>query len=424
MEYLICIGFTIALYIRTLSYGYVVDDLQQYVLCQTYYKDTHYLMTDPLRRIWKVIYGAGLFKRAYSDHLFTLALTATITCLIYALFNNIWIALLWCAHPMHNQINIWLNGRRYQVSIILGLVSCLLPALGFVTYPLAVFFHPISIPFIFIATVFKSPLCLLWVIPALLNYKWIKKWIVSRFNIQNFKEYKEFKVEKIVLAVKCIGQYILSFLIPKGFTMYHPTLWGISQLKGNKYRAYKINLDFFISLGVILLTLALPIFVDRSLIVGAFLAILALSQWSNLIITPVQIWAQRYSGVANIMFLWTLINMIDYLPTFYSAPVKCILLTAYVVITLKDMPMYRDVYSFMEYHTTLQPFNQNAHWYAMKSYDNNEQLYLSEKNNDMALINAMNSMATGMKWTIRNNNNDFIGQYLEQKVNHFLGRKK
>jgi hypothetical protein len=101
--------FNILLYWRTISYGYVIDDIdwQRIIRPCLSNKDI-----TPPNRIMYAIYGS-LPIPVYLDHAITLTLHI-ITVLLISAISPI-AALLFSAHPCNHQTAVWLNGRRYSV---------------------------------------------------------------------------------------------------------------------------------------------------------------------------------------------------------------------------------------------------------------------------------------------------------------------
>jgi len=412
MNYLLIIGFVWALYVKSIWYGYVVDDNNSSISAQKCLHATRMSW----KKVSKIINGAGLFKNTKLDHAFTILLTSIVSCLIYLCWGNIWLALLYACHPMNNQTTLWLNGRRYQLSLILGLLSYKLPILGFVGYPLALWVHPISAPFIILTGIFVTPLAYLWAIPGVFALPKLNRWLQGRWKIQNFELYKRFNEGKPVLATKCLGDYFVKSLFPRGFTMYHPTIWGVAELEGNRLRAYAENLHLYLSIALIASVGFLCAYLGGMAQMGFIIAVVGLIPWIGLWINPTQLWAERYATLSNIGFCMMLIAFADATP--FGAICKLSLILWFSIIVLKDMEMYRDVFSFFFKHFIDQPHNQNAAYFGTTGFNNYARDHKKAGNPNDVKIFASASMCSGLLWCMRNKKadliHDFAGKMLAQ----------
>jgi hypothetical protein len=413
MEYLLIIAVVFGIYSRSINHGYVVDDDKSYVCTQGLLR---YLAGGAYsKEHWTALfYGAGLFKDRVHDNLFRITLTATIACLIYSCFGNIWVALLWAIHPMNNQLTLWLNGRRYQVSLILGLLAYKFPIAGLFLYPMAVYVHPISLPFLPITALFVTPVAIAWALPAVFAMPRLLAWIKQRWMIQNFPLYKSFNWGKPVMAVKCLSEYAICALFTPKMTMYHPKLWGIAELEGNRQRAYALNPVFWLSIALLSLLGYVGWFIGGSCLKGAVIAFLGvlplLGFWKN----PTQIWAQRYASLAMIGFMMYVVGIAEF--TGYHTNVLIPILVWYLTITMNSMNMYKDLYGFFWHHFIHYPNNQNAHWFGAVGFNNYAQAALkSKKFNDTAMYSS-HSMAASLLWCMRNQTPDLIHNFASKQL--------
>ena len=124
---LILIGIVVATYLPTIKFSVIVDDIKHYEKIQ---KGLFGTLKDNFRlgNLISRLYGGGTFytnkykHNTEIDHAFTIFLHAVVCVLIYlALGKNeisFWAAALYSVNNVNNQTSIWLNGRRYCMSII------------------------------------------------------------------------------------------------------------------------------------------------------------------------------------------------------------------------------------------------------------------------------------------------------------------
>lgn len=413
MDYLILVSIVLVMYWKTLWFGLTVDDPQAYKRAQTRKQQ---LFKEPRHVpgfIWDILYGAGLFNNTKYDHLMTICLTATIVCLLHTCFGSIWLALLYAVHPVNNQTNVWLNGRRYQISMIFALLAYKFVLAGVVFYPIAVWFHPVALPMVFIAIMFKSVKAAVWLITLPIVMFKLERWLKSRWKIQNFDEYKVFKWQKLVLATKNLGDYIRECLFPVRFTMYHPETWGLAELPDNRKKMYAIDLKFFASLSLIIGTAWLATF-STEIMMGYVIGVGSLVQWLGFWKNPTQLWAQRYATLASVGFCMYLIAALDFLGL---STAKWMLLTYYAIVTYKDLEMYRDFYSFFWKHFIDQPHNQNAHWFGPIGFNNNAHYFRQNMMLQEGFMAESHYMASAFLWCMRNAKHDLIHGFLKKKLN-------
>lgn len=418
MLYALVIAFTFAIYLRSILFSTTVDDdgsqrMVDRCAPPPYNKQKPFLHNFScwMYYLSSMIYGAGLCRTLWQDHVLKIVLTATIGCMLLWCFN-VWVALLWVAHPINNQLTVWLNGRRYQVSLLLGLLSYKLPIAGFILFPIAVYIHPISAPILIVTAVTVTPVAWLWSIPALLNIKHLVRWTKARLDIQPFEIYKTFNWGKPIMAVKCLAEYFRHCLFPTGFTMYHPQIWGVAELEGNKARNYAVNAQFWLCVAFVALISCIGVIVGGTCLIGLLIAFVGILPWLGIVINPTQLWAQRYASLMSIgtsMFTYGLCSLIgeQYLIG---------IVLVYSIITLKDMSMYKDIFSFFHHHALHQPHNQNSAYFGAVGLNNYAVQARKEKKPNEAAIFASNSMALSLMWCIRNPQPDMIHQFALKQI--------
>lgn len=415
--YLIITAFTLALLFPSMKHQLSVDDANSR---ETATKSKKLLLTTKrhfLKRLASILYGAGTIRNIQYDHLLRLILVLITVNLIYLVSNNIWISLIWVAHPINSQLTLWLNGRRYLISMILGLLAFKFTYTGIILFPIAVFFHPVSIVVFFASLIIKGKITLLWLLGTPFMYWRLEDWYRERFKIQPFEEYQVFRLGKISLAIRTLGEYFIRTIIPHSFTMYHPTIWGLSELMENKKGNYAFNASFFGYTAVIVSILTVGWLTSRSCLIGAFLAILAVFQWLNIWKSVTQLWAERYACYFSIFVLYFLMQIIDvWSPKDFTYLWKMSFLTWCVCITLKEMKTYRNFYTFFLNQVFNQPNNLNLCYTAVQASNDNIEAYMKEnKMIDVAMNDAL-GMAYGFHWVIHHKQADMIHEFMNQKL--------
>jgi hypothetical protein len=415
MQYAIIVIATIAIFYRTLRYGYVVDDDNAAIMS---FKAKEYLWRNPRKvftlQAWRVMYGAGLLRDTRFDHGFTILVTACIGCLLYAAFGNIWLSLLWVAHPANNQLTMWLNGRRYQLSLLLGLAAYVWIPAGIVLWPLAIALHPIALPFVLLAAVIKTPWALLWLLPGLRAVPWLVKWMQSRLVNVNEEHYQKWHAWKLVTGVEALGAYWFDLLVPTGVRMYHPKIWGYAEFPDNLKRM----LTWREFIGPALLTIAVGALALQSYIgsVGFVLALVAVLPWCGMWLNPTQLWAQRYAAVFNIGGLMVVLGTLEHLPSDLRLAAHMVLLTWYVVLTMKDMNAYKNIYMHFWKQLVNEPHNENvAHWTVSICNENGVQFNKHGMQNE-ALMNEIYTLAAGFLWCMHNPEENHLHKFINKKL--------
>lgn len=413
-SYLIIIVFNLILFFKTLKYGLAVDDNGSWSHTQHAKKWKKESLSGKINRISILLYGAGLFRDNEKDHLFTMVLVTIFSCLLYACFGNIWLSLLWSSHPINNQVTIWLNGRRYLISLVLAMLAYKFMAFGFILYPLSLWFHPISAA-VLIAGIIKNPLALTWIIPCILIIPKYKYWISQRWLIQDLKEYKIFNWRKISLAIRCLSEYWKHLVFPTKFAMYHPEIWGIAELEGNRQRNYAFDRVFWLCVLFLFLLGVIGWLGGSSCLLWAIMACFSVIQWSGIWKSPTQLWAQRYASLFSIFGILYILEAIKLVPQ-WELTIKLMFLLYYITITLKDMGMYRNFYTFFLHHAIMNTHNQNAHYYATVGFNNQAIFFYREKNQLNSLMNDAFSCACGFHWVLHNKTPDLIHDFMGKKL--------
>jgi len=371
------------LYFPTLFFSVIVDDIRQYQKI----KDGLFLpfkLKTFINSIGIRLYGGGTFayKRAcwvckgkdencanckgsglawsintIYDHGFTLFLHATICVLIYfALGRNqisFWAAILYAVNPANNQTSMWLNGRRYALTIILTLLAALTPPFGMLFFLLT--------PLFYFSSLF-TPVLYGWeyliAVPALLFV--FRNKIISFYNnrmrsIAN-NDMKTMHIGRVTVFVKNFGFYLIKMALPGRTMMCYPFLsdWGMTK-EGNR-KAYAIDFNFIV--GAIGLAASVYGMVVLPKPHNLYLAMAALTtaQWCS-VQTATQLAADRYISLPNVFAMVLLsAGIFHFFGNNAYIPIAA-LLAYYVANLFVSMKMYRSMEDYYDYHEYFYPQN-------------------------------------------------------------------
>lgn len=357
MQYLIILTALILVFYRALRLGYVVDDDSRVDRMKTIRKNKKFPLS---KLLWESMYGAGFFKDVKVDHLFSVFVHGVNCLLIYRMTGHIWIALLYLLNPINNQTTLWLNGRRYALSLLAVLIAWNFWLVAPLMFAFIAWLHvsAIMIPFLFLFTPFGIFLPFaLGLVYSIGNKKIIGK-IKARKKAYASKESFKFNPKKIILYVKTVGYHFINCLFPDKPAMYHDFLmyYGATE-KGNK-DAYAFNLDFWKGAAV-LLFLAF----DHSFF--AFWFLLFISQWCNVYQVTMTA-SDRYCSLPNVGVMALLYKYAMMTP--YGS---YILIGFAVFYFVKYQPLfmaYRNVELFHIYHIAINPYTVNSRFHLSKIY--------------------------------------------------------
>lgn len=402
MEYLFIAIFVFLFFSQTFFYGYVLDDIDWQRKMKLFWKDKN-----KKQFIKYITYGALGVVPAKIDHLITIVFNIINALLITYIFGY-FAALLYTIHPSNHQTTIWLNGRRYQIALMFSLLCLINPYISLLAFPIAFYVHPISSPILIISCItHQSFIPLLSLLPCLFFINHYKTWLKGRFYIQNGEIFQKFELGKLIMSIKCFATYWYDAIIPFNIKMFHPHLWGI-ELEGNRKRMYDLNAHFWLSIAFLLAIHVGVWIVDRSCLKWAVLFDLCLLQWLPIWKNPVQLYANRYAGLAMVFFCVLVVKL------FYSAvPYYALYLG---MVTLKDMYMYRDVYMYYFSHLLRMPHSMNAHWYAINGLYSHAEFFMNQNKLAEVIMNDCYGKSAGFMWCINHPKPDMIHEVLNKKI--------
>ncbi len=364
MEIISIIALNLLLYYRTIRFYLVADDLAWFLKQPTLWKFKHINSLRSLT-IWikQRLYGGFTFgQNVKLEHCITTLLHTVISVLIYIAFGSdqvsLCAAILYACNPLNNQTSVWLNGRRYQMNIILvlGMIMCLGVKYGWLyagaLYCLTPMFH--------ITAVF-APILLLW------KYPWILLAVIAvvAFKFEDFvyaikerykkipdADHREFTPQRLIIVTKVYGHYFFKMFFPGICAMTYPTLyhWGISK-EGNK-DAYSFNWMFYrgcLALGISgsIISYFLSNSDYKMACYAVFMA-LSLLQWCQ-IIAVFQDLADRYAGMATVFAMFFLSYFVHMFVPFHAVAVLACFAGYYIPNLLTVMRMYRSEGARWEY---------------------------------------------------------------------------
>ncbi len=359
MEYLILFGVWIAFFWRGLSLGVVVDDDSRIIIMKEFHKSKWHgdTLIEKLvsfkNFVWQASYGAGLFKSPWADHLFTLVIHLVNSILILKACNILPAAILYLINPVNNQTALWLNGRRYQLTILCVLLAWNFKPLAFILLPFAAFIHLSGIlaSALFLTTPWWPIVPIVGIFAGLVGYK---KWI-GMFNNRKRdfivgSELQQIKPAKIIIFIKSFGFYFWHTLLPFKPRMWHEFLFYFSRYEKDNKEGYSFNFDFikgFVAMAIIGYELSRGNF-------WAFWFLLFISQWCNLYTVTMNV-ADRYCSLAGIGLMVLLAQCINLLPNPYNIISLTVFITFYILRYQALFLAYRHTDSFYFYHINLEP---------------------------------------------------------------------
>lgn len=348
--------------------GYNVDDINMRGSIRDMKKNAFSDGKITLQRVTSyirsVLYGAGLFKNEKQEHLFTLIIHYVNCCLVYAISNSILVTSLWMLNPVNNQTTIWLNGRRYQLSLLCVLLSWKFNLLFLPAYSFAMLLHQSAfcLPLLmFYAGKHIYLLPIAFVCFFIFGYKDIKEKFKTRKEaFVKGSELHKITPKKLILVVKGLGFYFFHTLIPLKPRMYHEFLYYFSRYESSIKKGYSIwNLEFFQGVFVIGF-ISYEFFFQKNL--WAFWWFIFQIQWTPAYPVTMMV-ADRYTTISSIGLMMILVKYILLLPMEFAIAIYACFMMLYF---LKYQPLfvaYLSRENFFEYHINLQPDGVEARWH-------------------------------------------------------------
>lgn len=233
MELILIIATVTIFYIRTLEYSIIVDDIRQYAFVKNgdykWRKQHKNPVISLIKNIRNKLYSGGTFgANTIYDHAFTTALHAVTCCLIYLAFNQtttaLWTSLLYAVNPINNQTAIWINGRRYQIVIILSLLAIIFKPIGYLFYMMTPIFQFTA----FFLPVLYIDISPLFLIPPLISIFLMRKFIRESYQERMKRiwnnDQKLWSFNRVKVVIKVYGTYFFKMIHPGVTMMNYKTL--------------------------------------------------------------------------------------------------------------------------------------------------------------------------------------------------------
>lgn len=374
MNYLILLGAMIALFYKAFYCGYVVDDVIMVDLFKTYRKDFKEGKIGLLFYSKMCLYGAGFFKNAKQEYAFTLTLHYINCCLIYSISGSLIASLLYLLNPINNQTALWMNGRRYAVTITAVLLawkfkSFALPLFAFCAY---VHIGGLVAPLLLLWTPYWGFVPIIGIIGAIIfKTNMLEKFIARQKEFKAGNENQNLNWRKGILYVKSVGYNFVNCIFPFKPAMYHNYLFYFSNTKEDNEECYKIGFDFFKGLAVLGFLLYMIVMQHNF---WAFWFLLFISPWCNVYQITMN-FSDRYCSLANVGAMILLAGLITHLPGQYQMPICA---AFFVLYFLKYQPLFRaytSVENFYLYHLNQQPDLVNPRYYLARHYLTHKDVY-------------------------------------------------
>lgn len=258
----VCIitALNLALYLKTLRYKFVSDDLTVFYHPPVFKNQLH--------RRWLQFIGAcklqgktlrffknqqgkwemAVIETEEQEHLLAVLLHTAICLTIYFAFGassvSFLTALLYSTNPINHQATIWPGGRGYVLPILSLLLSICVP-----------FLSPALLYFCSWFTIgFLAPLVLIgstkWYLLGWMPLVWFLHWlkfstaIKLKASKESFDEDRKYTLKKLRIYVKTYGFYFLLCLFPFRITFYHNFLQSMAGNDIMMRRAYAFDRYF------------------------------------------------------------------------------------------------------------------------------------------------------------------------------------
>lgn len=372
LEIPLIILFNIIIYYKTIWYDIIVDDFRHYRWLREnkgFNSCNHLpLWRRPFYWIQQRFYGAGFFgvkirknkdgkeKMDFRyDHGFTLFLHILTSILIYFAFGGNYIslaaALMYSCNPMNTQTSVWLNGRRYLMTVIVVLLMMLTKPFGFIIYFLTPLFQLTGF-FAPILYADSHPIFLLGMpILLIVVYKNIQEKEKQRLEKVHATDYKKISLGRILVVIKSIGFNFYHIIFPGIVRMHYKCLywWGRTE-EGNK-EAYSFNYEAIKGFSAIaLMILGLFIF-NKPMWIFMCLSII---QWCCIFVFY-QYNTDRYMSMANpFMMYFIALTSFTYLGHYWFIIPLCFCIY-YISCLIPSLNQYKNMQYFFDHHRYFDP---------------------------------------------------------------------
>jgi len=298
------------------------------------------------------LYGAGIFRNAKQEYLFTTLLHFTICVLIYDITDSLMVSVLYMVNPVNNQTAVWLNGRRYAIGVLCCLLVWKFKILFLPLYAFAVWLHvhAIALPILILTTKYWYLVPMGFLTFYVFGWKGLKsRHDIRKKDFAGINELQKIRPQKLIIYVKTLGFYFFHTIFPNKPRMYHEFLYYFSRYPDDIKRGYSFNFEFFKGLAVCTFA-GYEIVIQHNFWMLWWLAFI--SQWGN-IYGVTQNAADRYCSLAGIGLMVTLNKYILILPT--PSIAYTFFITFYILRYLPLFRAYTSIDNFHYYHINIEP---------------------------------------------------------------------
>ena len=335
MNFLLIFLVNLLFYHRTLSYGYVSDDI-------AVANHPEPIPKNKWQTFW-INFRGQRYTNPRLAHSMTLGVHIFNSWLIYAAFGlnvtSLCAGLFFAVNPINTQGgSVWISGRPYSHATTCVLAMYALPWLAPLFYGATVFFSAAALfgPLPFLLTRFWFWVFLPPIFVGAFYSVIMKKW---NLNQTSNKEMKAIVWRKIIPFLKTFGYYFRISIMPYKQGLYHPFLWGLGVNKKYNECAYKKNRDFWVGAVIFLLTALHIIFIRNLVSFGLFWYMVNIAMWCNIVTTQQQI-GERYIYLSNVGLMIALAGVV----TSLWPPLNFIFATAILTYYATRLWHYRESY--------------------------------------------------------------------------------
>lgn len=370
MEYLFLLALTMILFSKSVNCGYVVDDDVRRAKMTSLKADFKEKWKSPkwfIKFMWNALSAGGVFQNAKQEYIFNATLHFINCSLIYRVSGSLLAAALYLVNPVNNQIALWMNGRRYAISIFLALMVMNFKILFIPLYVVIVWLHvsAVALPVLMLSADNWWKIILAGLVFLKIGFPWIKNYAVSRSrDFAPGNENQKIHPKKLIIYIKSAGWYFFHTIIPNKPRMFHEWHYYFTRYPEEMKRGYSLNFDFWKGLAVLG-------FIGYEVIgQGNFWAlwwIVFISQWCGVYTVTMDI-ADRYCSLAGVGLMIVLAKYIVMLPAEMQLILCAFLFTFYF---LRYQPLFKAYQShddFMWYHINIQPDSVEARVNLHKQY--------------------------------------------------------
>lgn len=355
------------MYYRSLKYGIVVDDILNR---KKHNGEKGYPVNSVIYRIIYALNGFLPVKSIMFDRMITICLNMVVSVLIYFVFNNLPAALLFGVNLGNNQVNMWLNGKRYAVNAILCLLAFHFGNFGILFWLCTAMFQvsAISFPVVMMLSGCFLPIVL---VPLLFVFgnKNLLTWMKLKRSQCKVASFVNWNHGKIIWYFKTISFYFLRGIFPYIPTMYPEQFKRFGMIKEDTHEAYRFDFQALAGLLIVVMTIA-GYLVNKDLFFGMAWWLITISVFGNLYTLTVPL-AERYMYLPNIGLMLFLTSFLSV----FSSNAWVLFFVIYASRTYTFMPMYRNIDEYFKHHCFYYPQNDQCWIFRINKCTENKDVF-------------------------------------------------